>query len=229
MNDQTSTNVETREIPENALNQKALTRRQQVMKRAFDLTASSVMLMLTAPLILIGWVAATVSTGASGFFVQQRIGLHGEKFPLLKLRTMKIIVGVDTTVSSSNDCRITRTGRILRKLKIDELPQLLNVLAGHMSLVGPRPDVPGFADELAADDRILLSVRPGITGPASIRFRNEEELLSKVADPETYNREVIWPEKVRINIEYLNNYSFAKDLQMILATVIPALESNTRQ
>ena len=123
-------------------------------------------------------------------------------------------------MTADGDQRITKTGRILRKLKIDELPQLFNVLLGQMSLVGPRPDVPGFADQLTGDDRIILSIRPGITGPASIAFRNEEEILASVDDPETYNREVIWPEKVAINKQYVQSQSLLGDVKLILQTVV---------
>ena len=117
--------------------------------------------------------------------------MNGKQFPLLKLRSMRVIAGSQTNVTADGDQRITKTGRMLRKLKIDELPQLFNVLLGQMSLVGPRPDVPGFADQLTGDDRIILSIRPGITGPASIAFRNEEEILASVDDPETYNLSLI--------------------------------------
>ncbi len=200
---------------------------QRFNKRIFDVVASMILLILTSPLIFVGWIASSASTRASGFYIQQRVGRNGELFPLIKLRTMRIMKEVSTTVTSSNDCRITKVGAILRKLKIDELPQLLNVIAGHMSLVGPRPDVPGFADQLEGQDRILLQVRPGVTGPASVHFRNEEEILANVEDPETYNRNVIWPEKVRINLEYLRNYSFMNDLRTILVTAIPALSNKS--
>ena len=112
----------------------------------------------------------------------------------MKIRTMNSVGG--TTVTTANDTRITRSGALMRRLKIDELPQLINVLRGEMSLVGPRPDVPGFADLLIGDDRVVLTVRPGITGPAAIEYRHEEEILARVADPEGYNRDVIWPDKV---------------------------------
>ena len=146
--------------------------------------------------------------------------MNGKQFPLLKLRSMRVIAGSQTNVTADGDQRITKTGRILRKLKIDELPQLFNVLLGQMSLVGPRPDVPGFADQLTGDDRIILSIRPGITGPASIAFRKEEEILASVDDPETYNREVIWPEKVAINKQYVQSQSLLGDVKLILQTVL---------
>ena len=172
------------------------------------------------PIIVLGWLAATISTGKNGFFIQQRVGLNGQLFPLLKLRSMRVVPGQQTTVTADDDQRITKTGRILRKLKIDELPQLINVLLGHMSLVGPRPDVPGFADQLAGDDQIILSVRPGITGPATIAFRNEEEMLAAVEDPETYNREVIWPKKVALNKQYVQSQSLLGDVKLLWQTVI---------
>ncbi|MCH8496630.1 MAG: sugar transferase, partial [Balneolales bacterium] len=129
-----------------------------------------------------------------------------------------------STVTTSTDVRISGIGRILRRAKIDELPQLWNVLKGDMSLVGPRPDVPGYADALTGDDRIVLSVRPGITGPASLFFRKEELLLSRVDNPVEYNDSVIWPEKVRINRRYVENYSFFGDLCWLFYTFVPGLE-----
>jgi len=193
---------------------------QKICKRLFDLVVSFAALIFIWPIIVLGWLAATISTGKNGFFVQQRVGLNGQLFPLLKLRSMRVVPGQQTTVTADGDQRITKTGRILRKLKIDELPQLMNVLLGHMSLVGPRPDVPGFADQLADDDQIVLSVRPGITGPATIAFRNEEEMLAAVEDPETYNREVIWPKKVALNKQYVQSQSLLGDVKLLWQTVI---------
>jgi len=198
---------------------RGLTRSQQVMKRLFDIAASIMGLIIVWPFILLGWVLAAISTRANGFFVQQRVGKNGVMFPLIKLRSMRNVQGVTTSVTSDHDVRITRTGRVLRKLKLDELPQLINVLLGQMSLVGPRPDVAGFADLLEGDDRIVLSVRPGITGPASLTFRREEEILASVENPESYNRDVIWPEKVRINRRYIVSYSLRSDLKYIWQTI----------
>lgn len=189
------------------------------LKRSFDVVVSAAGLVFASWIILLSYVIATIDTGMSGFFVQTRIGRHGRPFPLIKIRTMRPLPGHDTVVTTTQDPRITGMGSFFRKMKIDELPQLFNVLLGHMSFVGPRPDVPGFADCLQGDDRIILSVRPGITGPATLRFRNEEEELAEQADPEKYNREVIYPEKVRLNKLYIRNYSFAEDIRYILATV----------
>jgi lipopolysaccharide/colanic/teichoic acid biosynthesis glycosyltransferase len=127
--------------------------------------------------------------------------------------------GAGTCVTTAADPRVTRVGRILRRTKIDELPQLFNVLAGHMSFVGPRPDVPGFADRVQGPDRIILSVRPGITGPATLRFRDEEALLAAQEDPERFNREVLFPEKVRLNRAYVENYRLVDDVACLVRTV----------
>ena len=138
---------------------------------------------------------------------------------MLKLRSMITVEGVTSCVTADNDVRITSAGRWLRRLKLDELPQLINVFLGQMSLVGPRPDMPGYADVLEGEERAILALRPGITGPASIAFRNEDELLTTVDGPEEYNDAVLWPEKVRINLQYLREYSFGKDILFILRTI----------
>lgn len=189
------------------------------VKRAFDLTLAVAGLALTWWIIAIAFVAASVDTGRSGFFIQERVGRHGARFRMVKIRTMRPSATLDTTVTTAADPRITRLGRFFRRTKIDELPQLLNVLLGHMSFVGPRPDVPGFADLLQGEDRIILSVRPGITGPATLKYRDEEALLASQPDPWAYNREVIFPDKVRINREYVRNYSFLSDLRCLWQTV----------
>jgi lipopolysaccharide/colanic/teichoic acid biosynthesis glycosyltransferase len=134
---------------------------------------------------------------------------------------MRSVGGPSTSVTTQRDPRITALGRIFRRTKLDELPQLINVLLGHMSIVGPRPDVPGFADRLRGRDRIILEVRPGITGPATLRYRDEEELLALQNDPERYNQEVLYPGKVRLNRWYVENYSFRADLCFIVRTVLP--------
>lgn len=181
-------------------------------KRLFDvLVATVLLLVLFWPLVLL-WFLASVNTRSSGLFVQVRIGRFGRPFKLLKLRTMRPVEGITTCVTTAKDPRITRLGSWLRRWKLDELPQLWNVLIGEMSLVGPRPDVPGFADCLEGEARRILNLRPGITGPASLAFRDEEALLANQPDPEQFNREVIFPEKVRLNLDYLNNWRFSKDL-----------------
>lgn len=201
-----------------------LTRAQHARKRVFDLVVGGTALVVTAPVLAAGVAAATVSTRQWGIFSQERIGRDGTTFRVHKVRSMRKVAGVTTTVTSGSDPRITRVGAWLRRLKIDELPQLVNVVRGEMSLVGPRPDVAGWADVLTGADRAVLTVRPGITGPASVLFRREEEMLAAAADPEAHNRDVIWPEKVRLNREYVENWSLREDLRWILATVTSVLD-----
>jgi lipopolysaccharide/colanic/teichoic acid biosynthesis glycosyltransferase len=192
------------------------------IKRAFDLAVSATGLSLVWWLILLAWVAAAIDTRRNGFFTQQRIGMGGRTFTLIKIRTMRDMPDIATTVTRTDDPRITRLGQLLRKTKIDELPQLWNVLIGDMSLVGPRPDVPGFADTLEGEQRLLLSVRPGITGPATLKYRNEEDLLTGTPDPIAYNQTVIWPDKVRINLAYVRSWTFGQDLKYLWLTLRPA-------
>lgn len=192
---------------------------QRVLKRTFDVIVSVVGLLLAWWIILIGYIIATLDTRQNGLFLQKRVGRHGKLFTAIKLRTMRAGPPNATTITASTDPRITRFGSFLRRTKIDELPQLINILRGHMSFVGPRPDVPGYADRLQGEDRIILSVRPGITGPATLKYRHEEELLAASDDPVRYNDEVIFPDKVRINREYVKNYSFLKDIEYILQTL----------
>ncbi len=191
-----------------------------ILKRGFDITLAAFGLLMASPLIIAGWLAAAIETRRNGFFLQERVGRHGKPFRIVKLRTMRDDARSLSTVTTSDDPRITRSGAILRKTKIDELPQLWNVLVGDMSFVGPRPDVPGYADRLEGEDRIILSVRPGITGPATVKYRNEEEILSRQPDAQRYNHEVIWPDKVRINKEYIQNHNFLSDLECLFRTVI---------
>jgi lipopolysaccharide/colanic/teichoic acid biosynthesis glycosyltransferase len=197
-----------------------LTYGERVVKRTMDLALASVGVALTWWIMVLAAVAATISTRKPGVFVQKRVGRGGRLFPIVKVRTMRQTTGRETSVTTACDERITRVGRFLRLTKLDELPQLLNVLAGHMSLVGPRPDVPGFADALQGPDRIILEVRPGITGPASLAFRDEEALLEAQEDPERFNREVLFPEKVRLNRAYVEDYSIRKDVGYLLRSIL---------
>lgn len=190
------------------------------MKRLFDITASASGLLALCWLILLAWVIASVDTRSNGFFTQRRVGRHGKLFSVVKIRTMRVDVGHETYVTHANDPRITRMGAFFRRTKIDELPQLWNVLLGDMSFVGPRPDVPGYADQLPEAEReLLLSMRPGITGPATLAYRQEEQLLAQQADPQRYNDEVIYPDKVRINLDYIRQWRFRDDIYYILKTV----------
>jgi len=201
-----------------------LTARQRATKRTFDVVVAGVAMVLLSPVLALCWVVARIDTRASGVFRQVRIGRDGRPFEVRKLRTMRPVRGLTSTVTTADDRRITRSGAVMRSLKLDELPQLVNVLRGEMSLVGPRPDVPGFADELVGADRILLSVRPGITSPAAVAYRHEEQLLAQASDPEAYNREIIWPDKVRINRAYVEHYTFLADLRCLAATVSTVLQ-----
>lgn len=150
--------------------------------------------------------------------MQKRVGRNGKLFTMCKFRSMTVGHG-GSSVSVAGESRITPLGAKLRRYKLDELPELWNVLIGEMSLVGPRPDVSGYADQLIGDDREVLKLRPGITGPASLKYRDEEELLAKQDNLQKYNDEVIFPDKVRINRYYLHHYFFIKDIQMIFCTI----------
>ena len=196
-----------------------LSRRQAYLKRYFDFVVALIGLVCTWWLILVAWLLASLDTRSNGFFVQQRVGQYGRLFKVIKIKTMRPDGELATTVTQSGDPRITPLGAFFRKTKIDELPQLWNVLVGDMSFVGPRPDVQGFADCLEDEERAVLALRPGITGPATLKYRNEEELLAAQNDPELYNREVIWPDKVRINLEYIRDWSLLLDLKYILRTI----------
>jgi lipopolysaccharide/colanic/teichoic acid biosynthesis glycosyltransferase len=191
-----------------------------IIKRGFDIVLSSILLCLFWWVVLVAWVVSTIDTGMNGFFTQERVGRYGRSFRILKIRTMRPSAENITTVTCADDVRITSIGRLLRKSKIDELPQLWNVLIGDMSFVGPRPDVKGFADTLVGEERLVLTLRPGITGPATLKYRNEEELLASVSDPERYNMEVIFPDKVRINMDYVRNYSLIRDIRYLYQTLI---------
>lgn len=190
-----------------------------MMKLILDKTAAFGGLLLLSPVLLVVTILIRLKMpGGPVIFRQQRVGRHGKLFTIYKFRTMTT-GHQGSSVSVAGEARITPLGAVLRRYKIDELPELWNVLKGDMSLVGPRPDVPGYADKLVGDDREILLLRPGITGPASLKYRNEEELLATVDNPQEYNDTVIYPDKIRINRYYLHHYSFWKDIQMIICTV----------
>jgi len=192
---------------------------QVIIKALFDFLLALIGLALLIPVIILAWIVASIETRSNGFFLQRRVGRQGQLFTLIKIKTMKSVLGVNTNVTKKNDIRITKSGIFFRRTKIDELPQLWNVLIGQMSFVGPRPDVKGYADKLQGEDRVILSVRPGITGPASLKYRNEEALFLEKNNPEQYNDEVIWPDKVKININYINHWSFIQDMRYIYKTI----------
>mgnify|MGYP002621871533 CR=1 FL=1 len=190
-----------------------------VLKYIFDRTMALTGLVFLWPLLLIVTILIRIKMpDGSPFFCQQRVGKDGKLFTMYKFRSMSVHHD-GSSVSIAGEKRITPLGATLRKYKIDELPELWNVLIADMSFVGPRPDVPGYADKLQGQDRIVLTLRPGITGPASLKYRNEEELLSTIDEPIRYNDEVIYPDKVRINRYYATHYSFTEDIRMIICTI----------
>lgn len=172
-------------------------------------------IIFLVPMIII-FIAVTFDTGMIGIFTQNRIGKNGKHFNLFKFRTMK---GVYTSTVTTHKMQITQLGKFLRKYKLDELPQILNILIGDMSWVGPRPDVPGYADKLEGEDKIILSVKPGITGPAQLKYRNEEKILSKVENPQLYNDTIIWKDKININKDYVKNWSLTGDFNYLFKTI----------
>ena len=189
-----------------------------MIKRTFDIILSIFAIFLLFPFFLVVSFLIVIDSGFPIFFLQKRIGRGAKEFNIIKFRTMKTN-NENITITVSDDSRITRIGKYLRKTKIDELPEILNVLFGQMSFVGPRPDVKGYADKLKGANRKILALRPGITGPASLKYYNEEYILSKKSNPKKYNDEVIFPDKVKINMDYFHNRSFFLDLKIIFATI----------
>ena len=188
-------------------------------KWLFDRIMSLLGLIILSPVLLVVAILIRVKMpGGPVLFKQKRVGKEGKLFTMVKFRSMSVAHG-GSSVSVAGESRITPLGAKLRKYKLDELPELWNVLIGDMSFVGPRPDVPGYADKLVGEDRVILKLRPGITGPASLKYRDEETLLATVEDPIRYNDEVIFPDKVRINKEYYYNWSFWQDIRYIVRTV----------
>ena len=188
-------------------------------KRAFDMTAAAAGLVaLGIPMAMVA-LAVKLSSPGSVLFRQRRVGRGGVLFTVCKFRTMRTDHDDPSPVTVRGDSRITPVGRILRRFKLDEYPQLWNVLVGEMSLVGPRPDVPGYCDTLEGEERRILSLRPGITGPSTIKYADEEVILAAQPDPVRYNDEVIFPDKVRMNLEYMDACSFWGDVGWIWKTV----------
>ena len=205
-----------------------------ILKFIFDRVVALIGLLFLWPVLLLVAILVKVKMpGGPAFFVQKRVGKGGKLFNCHKFRTMTVKHN-GSTVSVAGDSRITPFGAVLRHYKLDELPGLWDVLIGNMSFVGPRPDVPGYADKLTGDDRDVLKLRPGITGPATLKYRLEDEMISDyVAKRQAegdkrpmqeiateYNDKVIYPDKVRINCYYYRNYSFWKDIEIIFATVL---------
>jgi lipopolysaccharide/colanic/teichoic acid biosynthesis glycosyltransferase len=189
-------------------------------KRIFDFLASAVGLVLLSPLFLVIAIMMKLKMPGPVLFRQERTGRNGKPFTILKFRSMTLD-HQGSTISVKGEDRITPLGAKLRKYKLDELPELWNVVRGDMSLVGPRPDMPEYLSQLAGEEKRILELRPGITGPASLKYAREEELLAGVDDPAKYNDEIIWPDKVRINLDYYYNRSFLGDIRIILKTILP--------
>lgn len=177
-------------------------------KRLFDGTAALIGILLIGIPLAIAYVAASIDTASNGLFRQIRIGQFGKEFTIFKLKTLH-----------PKTKKITVFGRFLRKSKIDELPQLFNILVGQMSFVGPRPDIPGYYDKLIGEDRKILELKPGLTSEASIKYAQEEEILAHVKNPLEYNDTVIFPDKVKMNLEYYYKQSILVDLQIIVKTL----------
>ena len=191
----------------------------KILKYIFDRTMALIGLLFLWPILLVVAILIKKQMPGPVFFVQQRVGKDGKLFPCHKFRTMTIGHN-GTSISIAGESRITPLGAKLRRYKLDELPELWDVLIGNMSFVGPRPDVPGYADKLQGENRIILTLRPGITGPATLKYRNEEDLLATKANPIQYNNEVIYPDKVTINRYYAEHYSFMDDIRIIFCTIL---------
>lgn len=192
-----------------------------MIKRLFDFCLSAVMIFLFGGVMLVCIFLASIDTKSFGLFIQNRVGQGGKLFKIFKIKTL-----------SDNSKEITAIGRVLRATKLDELPQLINIFLGDMSFVGPRPDIEGYADLLKDEDRIILAIKPGITGLASLKYRNEEAILQQQKDPLTFNDTIIWPDKIRINRWYVQNHNLWMDLKILFLTVVPMefnLENFTRK
>jgi lipopolysaccharide/colanic/teichoic acid biosynthesis glycosyltransferase len=179
-----------------------------IVKRVFDIIVSVIALMFFLPFILISWFILMFDTQSDGLFFQKRVGQYGKLFTIYKLKTMHPETG-----------NISKIGFFFRKYKIDELPQFLNVLKGEMSIVGPRPDIQGYYDKLEDEDRIVLELKPGITCEASIKYYDEEEILEKQSNPLEFNDSIIFPDKVKMNLDYFYNQNLFLDIKIILKTI----------
>lgn len=191
-----------------------------MLKRTFDIVVSSICLILLSPLFLIVSLIIKLDSRGPVFYKQIRVGKDSADFLLYKFRSMRINSDKEGLLTvGEKDSRVTKTGFYLRKYKLDELPQLINVVKGEMSFVGPRPEVRKYVDLYDEKQRQVLKIRPGITDNASIIYRNENEMLSNTPDPETLYINKIMPDKLKINLEYLNNNSFTSDLKIIFRTI----------
>lgn len=192
-----------------------------IIKYIFDRIFALIGLIILSPVILVVFIIHKIKMPKGNFlYCQVRIGKDGKPFRIFKIRTLKDNLESLGTITVADDERILPFGRWLRESKVDTFLELINILIGDMSFVGPRPDVPGYADKLEGDDRVILKMRPGLTGPASIKYRHEDRILAQQIDPQKYNDEVIWPDKVKINKEYYENWSVWKDISILWKTVL---------
>ena len=189
------------------------------MKVIFDYFFATVGIFILMPLFII--IAICIKSTSKGpiFYHQERVGRNGIIFTIIKFRSMIAEHGDNNTITINGDLRVTPFGRFLRKYKLDELPELLNILKGEMSFVGPRPDLPGYADKLKGNNRKILELKPGITSEASLKYANEEEILSKKDNPINYNNKIIYPDKIKINLDYYYNHNLWIDIKIIFATI----------
>ena len=191
-----------------------------VLKFVFDRFFAFGGLIILSPVILVIFILHKIKMPKGRFLYRQvRVGKDGKLFRIYKIRTLADNSELGGSVTVADDERILPFGRWLRESKVDTFLELINILIGDMSFVGPRPDVPGYADKLEGDDRIILKMRPGLTGPASIKYRHEDKILAQQSDPKKYNDEVIWPDKVKINREYYENWSVWRDISILWHTV----------
>lgn len=195
-----------------------------MIKWLFDRSVAFIGLVFLWPVLLIVAILIKIKMPEGpAIFKQKRVGRAGKLFTMYKFRSMTVSHS-GSSVSVAGESRITPLGAVLRKYKLDELPELWNVLKGDMSFVGPRPDVPGYTDTLNGENRLILELRPGITGPASLKYANEEEILAMVDDPVLYNDTIIFPDKVKINLDYYRNHSFFGDIKLIFQTIFRSYE-----
>ena len=189
------------------------------MKLVFDYFFAIVCLFILSPLFIIISVIIKLTSKGPIFYIQERVGRNGEIFNIVKFRSMRTAHGDNNTITIGGDIRVTKFGKVIRRFKLDELPELVNILKGEMSFVGPRPDLPGYADKLRGEGKKILTLKPGITSKASLKYANEEEILAKQDNPIKYNNEVIYPDKVKLNLDYYYNHNLWIDIKLIFATV----------
>lgn len=191
-----------------------------IIKYIFDRLFALIGLVVLSPFLLVVFIIHKIKMpGGSFLYRQVRIGKGGRPFRIFKIRTMRDESETEGSVTTADDPRVLPFGRWLRETKVDTFIELFNILIGDMSFVGPRPDVPGYADKLTGDDRKILELRPGLTGPASIKYRHEDRILAAQPDPKKYNDEVIWPDKVKINLEYYEKWSLWLDISILWKTI----------